>query len=594
MFLGKRLRGYIARYWFMYLLGVIALVAVDWVQLFQPIYLGQIVDALSAGTADAAFITPLCLRLLAVAAVMFAGRMLWRFTLFGASQRIEEGLRREMFLKSERLSQQYYQKTKVGAIMSWFTTDLEEIREFTGFGTVQLVDSAFLGILVIVRMLLLDPVMTVFALVPMLLIIVWGALMERLMAKMWKERQEHFDRLYDFAQENFTGIGVIKAFVKETKECLAFAKVARENRDANVRFARFNVGFDTLIELIIALILSLILGFGSWFAVGAVTGDPVRIFGHEILLTPGKLITFIGYFDTLIWPMIALGSLFAMLGRARASMRRVDDFLNAPEDVKDAASAEPLVSPKGAVEFRHCSFAYPSAADVPVLRDVSLKIEPGELIGVVGRVGSGKTTLVTLLTRLWNVPLGTVFIDGHDVMECTLESVRRAVAVVPQDNFLFSDTVEGNIAFGAESPSHEDVVRAAEFADVAANIDSFPNGYETLTGERGVTLSGGQKQRVSLARAFLRDAPIMILDDSVSAVDVDTEETILRNIRRERAGRTTIIIASRASTVARADRIAVLNAGALEAFDTPARLAEISPTYRTMVRLQELEREVKG
>ncbi len=594
MFLGPRLRGYTARYWYLYALGIAALIAVDYVQLFQPIYLGQIVDALSDGIADADYIAPFCLKLLGVAAVMFAGRMLWRFTLFGASQRIEEGLRREMFEKSERLSQRYYHATKVGSVMSWFTTDLEEIREFVGFGMVQLVDASFLGILVIVRMLLLDPVMTLFALIPMTLIIVWGALVERFMAKMWKERQEHFDRLYDFAQENFTGIGVIKAFVKETKECLAFAKVADENREANIRFARVNVGFDTLIELIIALILTLILGFGSWFAVGAVTGSPVTVFGHAILLTPGKLITFIGYFDTLIWPMIALGSLFAMLGRARASLARVDDFLNAEEDVADAPDAIELTDPKGAVELRDCTFAYPSAKDVPVLRGVSLKIEPGELIGVVGRVGSGKSTLASLLTRLWNVGPGTVFLDGWDIMGCTLASVRRAVAVVPQDNFLFSDTVEGNIAFGAEDASHEDVVRAAEFADVAANIDAFPNGYETVTGERGVTLSGGQKQRVSLARAYLRDAPVLILDDSVSAVDLDTEETILRNIRRERAGKTTIIIASRVSTVARADRIAVLADGALEAFDTPKRLEETSPTYRTMVRLQELEKEVKG
>ncbi len=195
MFLGPRMRGYTARYWYLYALGIAALIAVDYVQLFQPIYLGQIVDALSDGIADADYIAPFCLKLLGVAAVMFAGRMLWRFTLFGASQRIEEGLRREMFEKSERLSQRYYHATKVGSVMSWFTTDLEEIREFVGFGMVQLVDASFLGILVIVRMLLLDPVMTLFALIPMTLIIVWGALVERFMAKMWKERQEHFDRL---------------------------------------------------------------------------------------------------------------------------------------------------------------------------------------------------------------------------------------------------------------------------------------------------------------------------------------------------------------------------------------------------------------
>ncbi len=594
MLFGRYLNKFYKKYWYFFLIGILMLIVIDYVQLYEPVFLGQIVDHLSGGEVDPNFVGRLCLYLLGIAGAMFVGRMLWRFTLFNASQRIEAGLRHDMFKKSERLAPGYYHKTKVGSIMSWFTTDLETMEEFTGFGTVQLVDAAFLGILVIVRMFALDWVMTLFALIPMTLIIVWGALVEKFMAAKWEELQEKYDRMYDFAQENFTGISVIKAFVKETGELHAFAKVAKKNKDANISFVRVSVVFDTLIEIIIALILSMILGFGSWFVWAGLSGNPVVIFSHPITLSPGKLITFIGYFDTLIWPMIALGSLFSMRGRAKASLKRISEFLDAPEDVKDPENAEELENVKGEIEFKNCSFSYPSSPDVKVLEDVSLKINPGELIGVVGRVGSGKTTLMTLLSRLYNFEEGTVFIDGKDLMKCSLASVRRALAFVPQDNFLFSDTVGGNIGFAVNDASKESISEAAEFADVAENIRGFSEGYDTVTGERGVTLSGGQKQRVSLARAYLKNAPIMVLDDSVSAVDVRTEENILENIKTKRKGRTTVIIASRVSSVAHADRIIVMNEGKLEAFDTPENLMDSSPTYAKMVYLQELEKEVKG
>ena len=291
--------------------------------------------------------------------------------------------------------------------------------------------------------------------------------------------------------------------------------------------------------------------------------------------------------------MIALGSLVTMLSRARASMKRVSAFLDAEEDVKNPERPVVLSDVKGGVEFRHLTFSYPGV-DLQILEDVTLKIEPGETIGVVGRIGRGKTTLVTILTRLYNVPKGTVFIDGKDIMDCDLASVRAAVALVPQDSFLFSSSIRDNIGFSRDDPSIEAVREAAEFADVASNVEEFKDGYDTVTGERGVTLSGGQKQRVSLARAYLKDAPILILDDSVSAVDLKTEEKILHNIREKRAGKTTIVVASRVSTVSHFSRIIVLSDGRVEAFDTPENLLKISPTYQKMVYLQELEKEVEG
>ena len=593
MLFSKYLNKYYARYWYFFLVGIFALVAVDYVQLFQPEFLGELVDSLKEGRATAESVVSIVLKLLAVAGVMFFGRMLWRYTLFNASLRIQAGLRREMFLKSERLSPTYYHATKVGSIMSWFTTDLDTIEEFTGFGTVQLVDAFFLGILVILRMFRLDWALALLSMIPMVLIIVWGGLVEKYMALKWEERQGEYDKLYDFTQENFTGIRVVKAFVKETSEIHAFAKVAKKNADCNVSFVRVSVLFDVIIELIIALISAMILGFGGWFVYSTVAGNPISVFGHAINLTAGGLVTFFGYFDTLIWPMIALGSLVTMRSRAKASMKRVSAFLDADEDVRNPENPVVLTDVRGGIEFRHLTFSYPGV-DLKILDDVTLKIEPGETVGVVGRIGRGKTTLVTLLTRLYNVPHGTVFIDGVDIMDCDVSSVRRAVALVPQDSFLFSAPIRENIGFSRDDPSMETVRDAAEFADVASNIEEFKDGYETVTGERGVTLSGGQKQRVSLARAYLKDAPILILDDSVSAVDLKTEEKILQNIREKRAGRTTVVVASRVSTVARFSRVIVLSDGRVEAFDTPENLLKISPTYQKMVYLQELEKEVEG
>ena len=580
----------------MYLLGILALVVIDLAQLKTPQYLGEIVNLLNVkdGPIDTNRIYEICLYILLIAGIMFVGRMLWRFTLFNASQRIEAGLRRDMFQKSERLSQRYYHETKVGSIMSWFTTDLETIEEYTGFGTVQIVDSSFLGIMVIIQMIRLDWVLTLFAAFPMILIIIWGALVEKYMAIKWEARQTQFDRLYDFSQENFTGIRVIKAFVKETSEIHAFAKEAKKSRDTNLDVAKVDILFDNVIELLIAAIMAFILGFGSWFVYSFVSGNPIVLLGHTVELDAGQLITFTGLFDTLIWPLIALGSIIMMHSRSKTSLKRISAFLDQEEEVSSPADSVVLQDISGEITFNHFSFAYPGHEGKPVLSDVSLTIHPGETVGVVGRIGSGKTTLVNILMRLYNIEPGTVFVDGTDIMSCDLRSLRAAIAYVPQDNFLFSNKVSQNISFSDIHMSQEDIEKAAVFADVDENIQDFPDKYETMIGERGVTLSGGQKQRISLARAYAKNAPILILDDSVSAVDVKTEETILRNIREQRKGKTTIVVASRVSTVSNMSRVLVLNEGRVEAFDTPEALAESSPTFQKMVYLQTLESEVEG
>ena len=593
MLFGKYINKYYAKYCWLFLIGLVGLVAVDVFQLFIPEYLGKLVDMFGGGTIDTGALKEIILGVMVVALVMFFGRIMWRLSIFNASQRIEADLRHNMFLKSERLSQRYYHENKVGTIMAWFTTDLETLEEFFGWGSVMLVDAMFLSVLALYKMFSLDWVLSCILLIPLALIIVWGMLVEKFMALKWEQRQTEFDKLYDFSQESFTGIRVIKAFVKETQQLHAFAKIAKRNKDVNIELVKVSVVFDAIIEVIISAIMALILGLGGYFVYKYVTGSPVSIFGHTIDMTAGRLITFVGYFDTLIWPMIALGQVVTMRSRSKASLKRITNFLDQEEEIRNPQNAVVLDDVKGEIKFDGFSFAYPNS-DSNVLKNVSVEIKAGENVGIVGKIGSGKTTLVNTLLHLYNVEKGKVFIDGHDIMDCDIDSLRKAIGYVPQDNFLFSDKVKNNIAFSCDNLDMDKVYDAAKFADVHSNIEDFTEGYETVSGERGVTLSGGQKQRISIARAYIKDAPIMILDDSVSAVDVKTEETILENIQRQRKGKTTLVIASRVSTVSHLDKILVLDNGEVEAFDTPQRLEEISPTYKKMVYLQKLEREVEG
>lgn len=595
MLFGKYINKYYLKYGAYFLTGVLMLIFVDVLQLFIPEFLGQIVDYFDAGSVAGheQEIYKIVIYVLGVAFGMFIGRVVWRLSIFRASTGIEASLRNEMFLKAERLSQRYYHETKVGNIMNWFTTDLETIEEYFGWGTVQLVDAGFLSVFVLIKMFMSDWVLTLISLIPIILIVIWGALVEKHMSMRWELRQKETDKLYDFAQENFTGIRVIKAFVKETQQLHAFAKIAKKNKEVNVNFVKISVLFDVLISIIIALITAIILGFGGWFVYAFVTGNPLIIFGYKIEFSAGDLVTFIGYFDLLIWPMMALGQIFTMRSRAKTSLKRVTQFLDQTEEIHNSDDAIVLKDVKGEIEFKDFSFVYPDGQDNS-LSNVTLKINEGETIGVVGKIGSGKTTLVNSLLRLYNVPKGKIFIDGIDIMDCDIKSLREEVAYVPQDNFLFSDKLKNNIAFSNKDLPFEKIKNAAIFADVDGNITTFKDGYDTISGERGVTLSGGQKQRISIARAYIKESPIMIMDDSVSAVDIKTEETILNHIKENRKNMTTIVVASRISTVQSLDKILVLNNGKVEGFGPHKELIKISPTYQKMVYIQELEQEVEG
>ena len=587
MIFGRHINKYYLKYAGWLLLGLAALVLVDYIQLVVPNLYQQVINGMNMGYVavdgvnlpfDMDFLLDrICLPMVGIVVAMVVGRFLWRVCIFGAAIKVETGLRNEMFDHAKDLSRQFYQENKVGGLMSLFTNDLETVQDCYGSGFLMFFDALLLGGLSVHHMWRMDPFMTTLTMIPMALLLASSAVVGRHMMKKWDVRQAAFSKLSDFAQESFSGIAVIKAFVKEAKELLAFQDLNWENEEANVDFTRSAVLLRILVTLFVESVVCVILGYGGWLV-------------WKGTFNAGQLMEFIGYFGAVVWPIMAVSELIDMTSRGMASLKRISALLDAPQDVADRPDVSPLGEVRGDVEFRHLTFRYPDG-EFDALRDVSFTIRAGERVGIVGRTGSGKTTVVDLILRTCNVPDGSVFVDGRDVNTVPIRDVRRAAAYVPQDNFLFSDTIARNIDFTETVPDRERVSIAAVLADVDGDVRDFPLGYDTVLGERGVTVSGGQKQRISIARALIKDAPILILDDSVSAVDTQTERAILDNLKQTRKGRTTILIAHRISTVEQMDRIIFLEDGAVTAVGAHQELYEGCPAYHHMVELQKLEEE---
>lgn len=586
MLFGKHVNKFYRKYFLGFFLGVIFLVLVDIAQIKVPEIIGDLTAKYDADTLTIEYLNRSCLIIFAIAVSLFLGRFIWRICILKTSHKIVRDLREEMFLKAEELSQNYYHKNKVGGIMSYFTNDLDTIQEAYGWGTVMLIDSLFLGILAFYKMCKVSWQLSLICLVPLVILCFMAYVIDKKMEKIYSERQEAFEKMSDHAQEMFTGLRVIKAFVREFREARRFRKINENNRQKDLSLVKFSAMLDTLISILIEIMFVVAMIVGGYFIYEKFQGNELFNFSRS------QMLEFIGYLDTIIWPMIALGQIVALRSRAKTSLKRVATILDEKVDVKDE-NVLPIIELKGKISFKNFNYKYVESQQ-EVLKDINLEILPGENVGIVGKIGSGKSTLVNSILRIDNVQKGTLFIDDIDIMEIPLRTLRGSIGFVPQDNFLFSSLVKDNIGFCNENMSDEQIQEAAEFADVHHNIVEFIDGYRTLVGERGVTLSGGQKQRISIARAYARHSPIMILDDSVSAVDVKTEEKILSNIKEKRKGQTTIIVASRVSTVKHLDKIVVMNDGKVEAFGTHEELMDISPTYKKMVRLQELENELNG
>ena len=501
MIFGKYINRYYLKNAPVLLLGLAALLTVDYIQLLIPrlyrlvingVNLGQVVvDGQTVAFGKEVLFQHICLPMIYIIILMVLGRFLWRVCFFGSAVRVTADLRERMFDHSRQLSQQYYQVNKVGNLMSLYTNDLDTIQECFGDGVLMFFDALTLGLLALYKMWNMDHQLTLLALIPALLMLAIGTVMGKTMTKTWEKRQQAFSDLSDFAQENFSGIAVIKAFVKELKELIAFRKLNKENEKINVEYTRISVLLEIMVTLFVESVICVILGFGGYLV-------------YVGQFNAGQLVEYIGYFEAIVWPIMAVAMLIEKSSRGKASLNRITELLDAPIDVADRPGVPDLANVQGGVEFRDLTFRYPDG-EFDVLKNISFTIQPGERVGIVGKTGAGKTALVDLLLRTYNVPDGTLFVDGKDVNTVSIHSVRNACAYVPQDNFLFSDTIAHNIGFGVDDATREDIDRAAALADVRDNIVDFKDGYETVLGERGVTVSGGQKQRISIARALLKE-----------------------------------------------------------------------------------------
>ncbi len=587
MIFGKHINRYYFKYAVWLLFGLSALVLVDFLQLEIPKIDRLVINGMNSGSVsvdgvqtafDMDFLLDgICMPMLKIVLAMVFGRFLWRICFFGAAVRLEADLRNRMFDHAKDLSREYYQVNKVGNLMSLFTNDLDTVQECFGWGVLMFFDALMLGVLAVMNMWKMDPGLTVLSLIPMAFLLAAATIIGKQMMKKWDIRQEAFSRLSDFSQESFSGIAVIKAFVKEARELMAFRKLNEENEKANIDHTKSSVLLRIIVSLFVESVICVILGYGGYLV-------------YKGRFNAGQLVEFIGYFNAVIWPIMAVSELIDMTSRGKASLDRLGELLDAKIDVVDREGAKSLERVRGDIEFRNLTFRYPDG-EYDVLKNISFTIQAGENVGLVGKTGTGKTTLVDLILRTYNVPDGTLFIDGNDVNDVKIRDLRAGCAYVPQDNFLFSDTIENNIAFGVEEHNTRAVTQAARLADVHSNIKEFQQGYNTILGERGVTVSGGQKQRISIARALMKDAPILILDDSVSAVDTKTEAAILENLREARRGKTTILIAHRVTTIEKMDKILFVEDGELVAAGPHEELYETCPEYRKMVDLQKLEEE---
>jgi len=574
------IKGFFKKYKFHYFFGLIALFAVDYAQILVPLIIGDAIDRLESNIFDVSFVSNAVIKLLSIAFIIYIGRILWRYFIFGSSRDIERDIRNDMFCHLEKMSAKYYQEHNPGEIMAHMTNDLEAVRMALGPGILTLFDVMALGTITVYKMITeIDPMLTAVSTIPLFIIAVSVKVMGSEMHERFSARQEAFAKLTDFTQENLSGIKVIKSFVQEHKSIEVFEEANKNTYDKNMKMLKLQTLMHPYMNMIAGVALAISIGYGGY----------ITIYGR---ITLGEFAAFIQYLGMLVWPMIAMGMTINMFTMGSASLERIEKILNEPVEIKNSERTVQTGCFDGSVEIRNLNFKYPDTNKY-VLNDINLKINKGQTLGIIGRTGSGKTTLVNLLLRIFDPEDKTIFLGGYDILDIPLNTLRKNIGYVPQDNFLFSETISNNIDFGVRTENKEKIIEAATTASVHENIVEFKHGYETLIGERGVSLSGGQKQRISIARALLKDPEILILDDSVSAVDTDTEEKILTHLKEKRKYKTNIIIAHRISTIQDSDLIIMLDEGRIAESGKHKELLDKKGLYSSIYEKQLLEEMIE-
>lgn len=605
MLFGKYLNKYYKKYWYLFLYIIIADTIVDLVQLLVPKIIGDVIKKLTPDETGAiSFILApdenhalyqtdffqVMMAIIIITVIIVLGRMSWRYASSHIGAYIERDLRREMFSHVQTLSLTYFKDKKVGGLLSYFTNDLQTIKMVFTDGLIFLTDLVVLGISAFTYMFMMSYQITLMAAIPLLLFIVYGAVVGKAESNRFKISSDAFEDLSDYAEETLQGFQVVKAYIKEKEKAKSFKKLTLKVKDTSINYLRYSSLIDLGINVFISVFFGIMVGLGCYSIIN--TGA----FPDSNLKQAGDLVTYVGYYDSLIWPMIAGGMLIDYISRGKGAYHRIEEIMDARPDVLDKENTPSRETLSGKVEFKHLTFTYPDAS-IPSLNDVSFKAEPGQTIGIIGKTGEGKSTLVNLLLKLYNVDEGELFIDDIDINDWRKQDLRNLIGIVSQEAFLFSGKLKYSIAFSEDNPDFCDldkVKEAARFACIDKDIEAFKDGYDTIVSEKGSSLSGGQRQRVSIARAIYKNPRILILDDSLSAVDAETEKEILKNIKTYRRGLTTFIIAHRVSAIEEADNILVIDKGRIIASGKHDDLLSSCELYSDIVKLQELEKEVNN
>ena len=573
-------RQFIRKYKWSYIIGIVILIVIDLAQTEVPIIVGRVIDGIELRTIDHAGFVSAVVTMAVIALIVLAGRIGWRYCIFGAARKIERDMRNDLFSHLNTLPASYFHEHKAGEIMAYMTNDIEAVRMTFAVTIMMGMDALAIGLATVVKMVFqIDLRLSIVAILPMSLVAVVSTYVGREMHKRFTRRQEAFSKVADFVQEKLNGVKVIKAFVQEEKECLAFEKVNMESRTANIRDAKVQAFMFPFMHMIAGCSMAIAIAYGGYIA----------ILGT---ISVGDFSAFVQYLTMLVWPIASIGRIINVVTHGSASLKRVEAVLHTESDIPDLLPAGEEAPLRGDIRVEGLTFRYPGT-EKDVLRDISFCVKRGETLGIVGRTGAGKTTLANLLVRVDDPRENMIWIGGQEIHSVSLKTLRRTAGYVMQDNFLFSDTVRNNIAFGDHSKTEDEIIAAAKAACVHDNIMDFADGYDTMVGERGVSLSGGQKQRIAIARALILDPEILILDDAVSAVDTDTEEQILKNLHTLRAGKTNIIIAHRISTLQHADKIIVISGGTITEMGNHDELVAAGGFYAELYHRQLLEKMKK-
>lgn len=566
-----------------YIIGIAVLLIVDGLQLIAPRILGVVTDGLTNKTINMSQIYLYAGAVILVACIVAILRYVWRMLVMGSARDLEFWLRNKFFAHLETLSPNFYNNYKTGDLMAHATNDINSLRMAFGPGVVMITDAFFIPATTITSMVFtVDIRLTLLAIMPLPLIALLMGVFGRIIQKRHKDVQAAFSDLTDKVQENMAGIRVVKSFVQEEYEIDTFLKSNNNYVEKNMSLVKVYGFMFPLVMFIASLSFIVALGYGGYLVVI----DSISL---------GQFTAFIAYLGLLTWPMMAIGQVVNVLQRGIASMKRLNIIFEIKPEIVDGDDVKPITQEELApsIEFKNLSFTYPGSLQ-PALSNISLKIEEGKTLAILGRTGSGKTTLVNLILRMYNLEKGQLIIGGNDINTIPLKTLRESIGYVPQDNFLFSTTIRDNIAFSNIDMDMEKVEQATKFAYVYDNIMEFPLKFDTILGERGVTLSGGQKQRVSISRAIAKDPKILILDDSLSAVDTKTEEKILEGLTHVMKNRTSIIIAHRISTLKNADEIIVLDEGKIIEKGSHEELIALNGLYNSTYQKQLLEEKLEN